>query len=217
MSVSCKLSEGCKILEKDTVNLLETYSTELRINNAVKKLRTNAKLEIWLKQLTDHSMSPLEDPRYSRYYKSYFGNVSQNGYIYDTSNNTSDIDIKLNLGYYRYSYQLELEMDNKQTNINIDKHPEDVVVEQFIDTVVDKNGFTHDIVIPPGTNQSNANFLFKIFRDIMAEAEPSHIPIVSSDKTVRYTGGVKHSSINLPKIELYQFLMDRSNQKRKLF
>ena len=190
--------------EYDQTENVEPYSTELRINRQIAKLKANAKLEKWLKQISDYSCSPFDGLNYSDYYKSYFGNVSNDGIIYDTSTGSNDIDVKLNIGYCRYPPGIE-------------KNPEDKIVEQFIDTVVDDNGVVMDIVIPPGTNQSNANFLFKLFSDMIGDMTPTNVPIVSSDHTARYTGGVKQLRFTLPKNDLYQFLMDRSNQSKKYF
>jgi hypothetical protein len=155
-------------------------------------------LERWLKKLSKRSVSAFADPGYSNYYLSYFGNYYKNGEIYNVSSNSDDLDTNLNIGYFLYQPGTE-------------KEAEDLVIEKFIDTVVQPDESVLDIVIPPGTNQSNSNFLFKLFDEALSELETTNIPVVSNKSSFRYTGASKRLKAKLSKRCLYRFLMSRSD------
>lgn len=178
----------------------------LSINN-IKKQKARNELIRWLKQKCDYSDNVFRDPGYSDYYKSMFNIVDTHNFIY--ANN--DIDHELNVGYVEYE-------------TNNEKNSEDAELEQFIDVVPYKNknsksdaeNHNINIVILPGSNHSNANYLYKLLMhecmEINNNDEPYHIPNVSPNPKVPYTINHKKVQITINKEEFYSFVKKYSKK-----
>jgi len=121
----------------------------------------------------------------------------------------------MNIGYIDYEYDVKDE----------DKHEDDFQVEQFIDYIVkyipehiindmymNKNysyDEVHDkltklsrynMVILPGSNHSNANFLYKCVKQFIRDKNLSYaIPYVDGNPTVKFIGSYKTTSLDVDK------------------
>lgn len=168
----------------------------------------------WLKQRPQYSVNLYKDPGYSVFYKNEFNYQDVLGpnrlYV------PGDIDHELNVGYVNYHHGDE-------------KHEDDKTIEQFIDYVpvpihqgtVDtestkridniKEISIQNIVILPGSNHSNANFLFKRLKFFIAQKNTEYkIPFVSADPSVSYKGEQKIGHAQINKEQFYGFLCKNS-------
>jgi len=176
----------------------------------------------WLKKKCTYSDNVFKDPGYSEYYKRNFNLTVENGP--SSFYKRDDIDHAMNIGYVDYSYKDEA-----------DKCEDDRELEQFIDYVpriapqellesMNKNCTyderednkrkmsRHNIVILPGSNHSNANFLFKELKAIISDDNFSYdIPIVNVDPSIPYKGVYKNAHLDVDKEDFYDFL--RKNSK----
>lgn len=180
-------------------------------------------LRRWLNQRCSYSDNLFADPGYSDYYKREFNIMDGLGSkpFYAAQ---GDIDIEMNMGYIDYAHGAE-------------KDPDDLVIEQFIDYIPvnvphdvirtatmntfyeEKQDITDkmtrkNILILPGSNHSNANFLFKRLSRRLADGNVSYaIPFVSGDPTSVYKGTHKDAKMDINKEQLYEFLHQNSKNK----
>ena len=183
----------------------------------------------WLKQRCDYSDSQFQDPGYSTHYKSMFNLMDTHKLVYKDG----DIDHELNIGYVDYCFDKE-------------KDPEDVCLEQFVDYVPANheglkeaistmvNGVPYDeaddirkkmsrenILILPGSNHSNANYLYKLITleclDLNNKDEkPYFVPYVSPDPRVPFRSNVKGVGVHIDKEDFYSFIKAHSSDARSI-
>lgn len=186
----------------------------------------------WLGTKCERSIDALQDPGYSGSYKSHFNIRDEDLSFYKQG----DLDDLLNIGYVGYSdnstkmnYELQSSFNQLPKDIQNNhqhKHRHDEMLEHFMDyvpiypetdetdktenMVKDEEEEIHHIIIPPGSNQSNANYLYKRLVLLANENEPYSVPFVSKDLNKPFKGIYKGVNIEIDKDEFYQFLKDNS-------
>ena len=185
----------------------------------MKKVSKNHRDELikWLKHPCKYSDDLYRDPGYSDYYISKFGIEDKNNRIYKKN----DIDSELNVGFNEILDPDNDIYDESDINIFIDYIPSNIYSDD-IDNVLNKFP-TYSrkhiqrklerecMVILPGSNHSNANFLFKSVNDtITKRLKPYKIPYVQSDPTLPYEGGHKDAKIFIDKEAFYNFIYKQS-------
>lgn len=147
----------------------------------------------WLTKKCNECDDICDDPGYSNGYKRYF-NIVDSGHVIYCDN---DIDNEINLEY------------------------DDPLLEEFTDYVPIKgcsdeekkyivNKMTHkNIVIPPGSNQSNANFMFKLLNEF-GHKYSYKIPCVSNNPSDPYDGDYESICMDIDKESFYMFMFDNS-------
>jgi hypothetical protein len=183
-------------------------------------LRVNKHTELirWLQSNCDYSDGSFKDPGYTKSYRSWFNITDHHNVFYDDG----DIDHKINIGYVDYMFEQ-------------DKDPEDIVIEQYMDFIPRKvdpetirtaimncspDEADHirttmtrtNMVILPGSNHSNANYLFKALTSEMFDKE-YEIPYVPANPKEPFKGVTKKSYPVINKEEFYQFLKDHSKKR----
>lgn len=166
----------------------------------------NKKLEKWLKSRFCYSDNIFEDPGYSNNYKSKFGlTCTCNDNIYQEN----DIDHKVNIGHV---------FDNNGNSDDIDRK-----IEQYIDYVLpeqcthlidnenihddnDIHNISYPIVVLPGSNHSNANYLYKLIIESIEHIDPYTLPIISKDHTIQFNGDTTMSYMKVNKNSVYNFV-----------
>lgn len=172
---------------------------------------TDKKLENWLKQKNKHATSLYKDPGYSSFYKSYFGM-----YVDETFYPKNDIDIKLDPMYVESIYS----DDNDELEDFIDYIPQ-YVSQDIIDAATYKTygNDKQDIIdklerkcllILPGSNQSNANVIYKLLLDNISDISSFSIPYISNNLQEQYTGELKDAYMDINKTDLYNFIYQNS-------
>jgi hypothetical protein len=117
-------------------------------------MNKNQKLEKWMKSRCEYSDCIFTDPGYDNEYKSFFiksTHSDQNKYYANKLQNNElerDIDIKVSSGY-----------------IMADETDE----TKYIDLIGTNK--KEKIYLPPGSNQSNCNYLYKKIANILEENE----------------------------------------------
>lgn len=140
----------------------------------------NITLKKWLTQRCDNSCNVFDDPGYSKYYRSFFG-IHDNGNIYKSN----DIDFELNIDHNNLINDI---YNDKISNIhNI-----------------------QSVMILPGSNYSNANFLYKLLSECISEFKPFNIPNVSNDFTKSYKNNIKLTRMIIDKKDTYDFVYKHS-------
>ena len=174
---------------------------------------SDKKLENWLKHKNRYALSIYDDIGYSNFYKTYFCN-----YVEDTFYPENDIDVRVGLEYIESINPAE-----KDVLANyVDYIPQHASTE-YINTMTfnthnDEKKHIIDILerkcllIPPGSNHSNTNFIYKLMLDIMFDIDGFSIPFVSNNINVQYTGTLKSSYMDIDKMELYNFIYNNSTK-----
>ena len=169
------------------------------MRNTVRHNRKKKLLLInWLKKRCSYSEDIFKDPGYSDYYKNEFNIIDgiDNTYFY----NSNDIDHEINIGYD----------DDDNDNDDFYNFGEFIDYVDPIKISEDDIRYTN-IVILPGTNQSNANFLYKIIKKYIDNAKLRYnIPIISNDLTEKYESEYKSASIQINKESFYNYLRQYS-------
>lgn len=175
-------------------------------------------LRRWLGQRCSYSEDLFKDPGYSNYYKNEFNIMD--GFGTRPFYQIGDIDDELNMGYVDYS-------------VGAEKDEDDIVLEQFIDYIpahipvnMPRTARSYEetceklwankknILILPGSNHSNANFLFKrINRHIRQYGTLYSIPYVSASHTTPYKKEHKTAKMEVNKEQLYEFLRKHSKNQ----
>lgn len=172
---------------------------------------TDKKLEYWLKQQNKHAVSVYKDPGYSNFYKSYFGS-----YVDESFYPKNDIDVKLDPIYVE---SLFID-DNDELQQFVDYIPQHVS-QDIIDVYTHKKygDDKRDIIdklerkcllILPGSNQSNANFVYKLLLNTIVDIDSFSIPYVSNNINEQYTGELKEAYMDIDKMDLYKFIHKNS-------
>lgn len=163
--------------------------------NSIRPIKDNGKinniqLEKWLQKKCELSDNIFEDPGYSDYYRDRYR-------IYDLNRNyykINDIDEKLNIGY-----------------VHVDQESDDDLLdaEKYVDFVPsDKNSANSKytgIAILPGSNHSNANYIFKLINEY-TQNTPYKIPTISSDPATKFEGTCTNIRMDIDKKNLYEFV-----------
>ena len=156
----------------------------------------------WLQLCCDGSNDAFKDQNYSESYMDMFNITDTDGIFYQNG----DIDHKLNIGYVDYL-------------LGDVKHPNDKELECFIDYVpvrekdTDTISTYHNIVILPGTNHSNSNYIYKIIKN-ESNKNKYTIPYLNNNPRIPYTGDKKEADMMINKEEVYKFIKDNSKNRR---
>ena len=170
--------------------------------------RANTRLIKWLKSPTGDSDDIYVDPGYGYHYKSWFGIEDCDKKFYKNN----DIDCQLGIIHESISTH----EPNDLHNLN--------AMSQFVDKfdTTDNDGLCsrnsvnelmNHILIPPGSNHSNANYLYKRIIASVQESELEYeIPYVSANQFTPYTGYHKSTGYNVDKQSFYKFIYNNSVQ-----
>lgn len=185
----------------------------------MKKMSKNQHDELvkWLKQPCKYSDDLYKDPGYSGYYLSKFGIYDKNSIIY----RKNDIDNELNVGFNEILDPNFDIYDESDINMFIDYIPSNINSDDINDEIhkyplysrkhIQKKLERKCMVILPGSNHSNANFLFKSLNDVINKKfRPYKIPYVQSDPTIPYMGEHKDAKIFINKEAFYNFIYKHS-------
>lgn len=187
-------------------------------------MNKSSKVERWLRKCCDYSDGPYDNPGYSSHYMSYFNLYDNTGELYSKN----DIDSKLNPGYVDDIFG------------NIEETEEDTLIAKFVDyipikpskelvttmTFEEYGQRKYDIIeklsrecimIPPGTNQCNANYMFKILKEAAQDIDDFEIPYIDANPATPYEGTLKSASITINKEKVYEFVYDNSIHKRPIY
>jgi len=209
MAEQSQTNNNIMILTNDNVsdmvsdNLLNNPKVYVPIIS--KQKHNHDKLLKWLRSRCDYSDDAFKDQDYSPYYKSMFNIMDIDGMFYEKD----DIDHELNIGYVDYG---EGEI----------KHPKDEELEHFIDSAFNEiktsenknNVCDHNIVILPGTNHSNANYVYKIIKYEAVQKNQYNIPYLTNNSKISYKGDHKEASMMINKEDVYKFIMNNSIIKK---
>lgn len=199
-----------------------TFSTDI-------KLKKHNELVRWLKDSCNETGDIFVDPGYSDIYKSMYNIMDDTYLIYENN----DIDHEINIGYEDYTDDNTKYLCNVQLEQYIDYVPKHIN-ETTLNTLIFNKSFIeaeniklkerrHNIVIPPGSNQSNANYLYKrIIYNFKHSQNVKYngyrytysIPQVNLNPRVPYGGTYKNVGILLNKEQFYFFLKQNSRQKK---
>jgi len=171
------------------------------------------KIENWLKNKNRYAVSIYKDPGYSHFYKSYFGKYVDKSFYPD-----GDIDVKISPDYYESVYT----DDNDELEQFIDYIPQNIP-HDILETATFKiyNNEKQNIIdklerkcllIPPGSNQSNTNFIYKLMLDNMLDIDSFSIPFVSNNINEQYKGTLKNSYMDIDKKQIYDFVYKNSTK-----
>lgn len=154
-----------------------------------KKEEERRLLEKWLKSECDYG-----EPNYTKDYQSLFGIDDISKMIYKKD----DIDCKCNTLYINGMYDDDIVLSDKDEKL---KH---YVDHAYI------NDEIYDILIPPNTNQSNANYFYKLLLVGSQEHSPYNIPYVPDNPKIPFNGKTKKLRMVIDKISTYKFVYDES-------
>jgi hypothetical protein len=186
----------------------------------------------WLRSRCLYNNDIFCDPGYSDSYKREFNiidgldyNIKIKSFYSNDSNLGIDIDIDQEISEYNENYKNLFDYDDI-ADINthlvdfIDYIPASKLPDILHETVNNNNiGFANFIISKlslkpmcffPGTNHSNANFLYKKAIRFISNTASYNIPFVSADVKSVYKGDHKTSKMNINKEKFYEFLMDQS-------
>ena len=186
-------------------------------NKNFKKNVSDKELKKWLGQKCDCSDNIFDDPGYTDYYKKHFG-IHDEYEIYYKKN---DIDEQINIGYEK---NFDNEEDNHLTDAEkyVDYVPEEIS-QSLIDKITcDMTGneklktiqklTSKGIIILPGSNHSNANYMYKIIKDSVDKMGTYEIPDISPDPTVEFKGENTNISMKVDKVKVYKFIYRYSDK-----
>ena len=168
-------------------------------------------LERWLKARCRWSDNVFDDPGYSSRYKSYFSGLFDDDTYID-----GDIDHRLNIGHYELVYDESIAYDEFDEIIEpyIDFVPSNITrsdIEKVVAAypledqerarkVYSRTG----IVILPGSNHSNANYLYKRFIEYLNDVREFTVPYVGTFRD-RYRPSYKRVGLSVSKETIYNF------------
>lgn len=177
-----------------TVNV--TINANIIVPKFNKKKREHNELVKWLKSYCDYSDNAFKDQDYSDAYKKIFNITDTDGIFYEKG----DIDYELNIGYADYAN-------------GVQKDPDDEELEQFIDHVPVSDQSRRNIVILPGTNHSNANYIYKIIKNETINHKYK-IPYLSNNPSIPYNGNIKEAEMMINKVDVYTFVKENSKVRK---
>lgn len=130
------------------------------------------------------------DPGYGNQYKSMFGIEDVDQLFY----NKNDIDDQL------ASIHQSITMTDPDDEYGLN------VMSEFVDQYSDKRCTLNYILIPPGSNHSNANYMYKQLKTHIHNNECEYeIPYINADPRTPYTGNHKCTKLKLNKEDFYNF------------
>lgn len=180
-----------------------------------RKVRVRTELIAWLKRKSEYSNNVFEDPGYSNFYKRYYGIIDRDGSIY----RPGDIDHELNIHYVKSVDEDEKTDEDRILDQYIDFIPKQLprkTVETICDIYPQHEAETilfDNMVVLPGSNHSNANYLFKRVSSQAKTFKPYHVPVVDADPSHEYRGDFKEIPLVINKEEFYQFIKNNSLSK----
>ena len=168
--------------------------------------RANTGLVKWLKSPTRDSNDIYADPGYGHHYKSWFGIEDCDKKFYKNN----DIDCQLGIIHKSISTYEPNDLHNlNEVSQFVDKF--DITDNDDLCSRDQMDKLTNHILIPPGSNHSNANYLYKRIMTSVQESEPEYeIPYVSANQFASYTGYHKSTGYNVDKQSFYKFMYDNS-------
>ena len=173
----------------------------------------------WLRASAEYSDHSFEDPGYSEHYKSYFSIFCDDDtYVRD------DLDHQLNIGHYEGVYD-NYELDEVDDNLlqyvdfvptNLSNAELEGMVEAYpiedrdhAREILSREG----VVILPGSNQSNANYLYKKLRNALINVREFSVPYVGKG---RFKPSYRRVKLHLSKQSVYNFIYSVSTTDHRL-
>jgi len=188
--------------------------------NIEHKRATPEEIKRWLRSPNKDCIGSdiFEDPGYSGYYKSMTSIYDDMGIFYEGAD---DIDNRLKYPYHKSIYKCD-EIDKLEEFVdNIPSKASDQYIAEITKNLIgdDKkyttNRLKYDpILIPPGTNHSNANVLYKIIQTEFNAIKPFIVPILPDNPNVEYDGDYAEFVPSLDKKIIYRFCYENSIHKR---
>jgi hypothetical protein len=194
-------------------------NTQQKIPSIIPDRKKQERYELieWLRDPVSFDLDSIfRDPGYSWKYKQMYNLMDPDHIIYTDTITEKDIDLELNIGYTEYTYDEIMDKDPLDKELeefidSIPKHVNSSVIEtmtnnvtpdakEYINTIEKR----HNIVIPPGSYQSNANYVYKLIK--LNNTKKYNIPSVSADPNARFKGDHINTNIILDKEQLYQFI-----------
>jgi hypothetical protein len=131
-----------------------------------------------------------------------------------------DIDYDLNIGYVDYGYGEDKNSKDETLEKFIDyvpiKVPESIIYTLTYCASYDEAKYIrqitnrHNIVILPGTNHSNANYIYKLIKHEALQKNKYRIPYLSNDHRIPYKGNNKEAVMMINKEDVYNFIKNNS-------
>jgi hypothetical protein len=159
-------------------------------------------LKKWLCSRCKYSEGVFKDPGYSSFYTSFFSHFFDDDTYID-----KDIDHEINIGYCAPD-----DYDDEYCD-------EDVNVRPYVDFVSTDGNIQKGILIPPGSNHSNANYIYKRLMIGVRHIDEFRIPRVGN-KTSEFRSLYKNEKIVFDKEDVYKFVHSVStinHSKQKLY
>lgn len=159
----------------------------------------------WLKNKCAYSRNVYEDPGYTSYYKREFNIV--NGVGCSEIYQPGDIDSELNIEYDEHLHKIDDYIDYilaNKTNLFRERYygAEYDKAYKKLQCMEKKN-----MVILPGSNHSNANYLYKKLIRLIDDNDITYtIPYVSSNPAVSFKNDHKQAKMKINKENFYYFL-----------
>lgn len=184
-------------------------------NHMINKL-TPEEIKKWLRAPNKNCIADdiMTDRGYSGYYKSMTSIYDDNCLFYEGLN---DIDNRLKYPYYKSIYRGE-RIDRIEDFV--DMIPSNVSTQHIAEMTshlsgADKQYAAHrlkydPVFIPPGTNHSNANVLYKIIQNEFLNDDPFIIPILPNDRSIEYDGEYAEVVPSIDKKLIYRFCYENS-------
>lgn len=192
-----------------------------RINSKksiIKSFDRKNSLVKWLKKRCDYSDDVIKDPGYSNFYKSEF--CIRDGVNFRKFYELNDIDYDLNnlnnlsVMCVNHDPILDQYVDRIPIEISKDLIDAAVVNASYHERADIIDDMTHlNMLILPGSNHSNANYLFKrLMRYSEENIRSYNIPYVSVNHKMSYKGDNRNAKLNINKEQFYEFLRLRSQK-----
>lgn len=192
------------------------------MNSNVKQVKVSPEeIKNWLKSPNKYcnNCDIFEDPGYSGYYKSMTSIYDSDGLFYDGS---GDIDNRLKYPYLKSIYKCD---GQDKIEEFVDWIPSKLSAQQIDlatknlagdDKQYTTNRLRYDpVLIPPGTNHSNANVLYKIIQNEFNHIKPFIVPIIKDNDNSEYDGDYSEFVPSIDKKIIYRFCYENSNHTRK--
>ncbi len=149
----------------------------------------------WLNKKTRDSEDIYSDPGYGKHYKSLFGIEDNHQLFY----NNDDIDCR-----FASIHESIVLFDPVHGLNEVSEYADQINGTQY-------GGDIKHILIPPGSNHSNANYVYKLLKTNIQNNEYV-IPYVSAKSGTPYTGYHKCAGLKLNKEDFYNFVYTYSDK-----
>ena len=214
-------------LDQERAEILKELATMKQyINKRNNQEERDQKLTLvkWLKHRCAYSDDVFEDPGYSNLYKSEFNIHDKFKKFYVPG----DIDHELNMNCIdngnEHDTYLEQFIDYVPIDVSDDVIKAATLNKDHYESIDIVNALSHQrLLILPGSNHSNANYLFKRLTRYLEKTTTTtttfsftpnmsqyNIPFVSADHTVSYEGSHKTAKMEINKEQFYEFLRSNS-------